>query len=82
MVEYKEINGNGYFSEDGWKTCQAVFNLNNGSTITPLSSKNTIRSRPHIYELIDLSEYHWWQRLYLRWLDSNLARRMNRKKRR
>lgn len=83
MTEYKEINGNEYVSEDGWKTFKLIYRLNNGSTIIPLDNKNTVRSsRARIYELVDLSEYHWWQRLYLRWLDSELVRRINRKKRR
>lgn len=81
MVEYKEINGNEYVSEDGWKTCQSVLKLSNGSTIVPLDSKNSVRSRPHIYELVDMSEFHWWQQLYLKWLDSELVRRIHRYRR-
>jgi hypothetical protein len=53
----------------------------NGSEITTLDTSDTIRSRPRIYELIDLREYHWRQRLYLRFLDTELVRRIHRYKR-
>ena len=87
IVEYKEINGNKYVSEDGWETCQLIFEstiikFKNGSTIETASGcENTIRSRPRIYQLVDLSEYHWWQRLYLRFLDSDLVKKIYRNKR-
>lgn len=48
----------------------------NGSSIETISGcENKRSSRARIYELIDLNEYHWWQRLYLRFLDSDLVRR-------
>ena len=60
-----------------------IIKFKNGSTIETLNcSENKRSSRARIYQLIDLSEYHWWQRLYLRFLDSNLVRRVSRYKRR
>lgn len=62
---------------------QTIIKFKNGSSIETISGcENKRSSRARIYELIDLSEYHWWQRLYLRFLDSDLVRRMNKYKRR
>lgn len=61
-----------------------IIKFKNGSTIETIDGcENTVRSgRARIYELIDISEYHWWQRLYLRFIDSNFGRRIHRYKRR
>lgn len=60
-----------------------IIKFKNGSTIETVSGcEDMVRSRPRIYELIDISEYHWWQRLYLRWLDSDLVRWVHRYRRR
>jgi hypothetical protein len=60
-----------------------VISFKNGSEIRTISGyKNKRSSKARIYQLIDLSAYHWWQRLYLRFLDSELVRRIHRYKRR
>ena len=60
-----------------------IIKFKNGSSIETVNGcENTVRSRPRIYELIDISEYRWWQRLFLRWFDSDLVRWVHRYRRR
>lgn len=61
---------------------QIIIKFKNGSSIETIGGSDNKRSgRAKIYQLIDLSEYHWWQRLYLRFLDSDLVRRLNKYRR-
>jgi hypothetical protein len=56
-----------------------IVNFKNGSSIETLNcNENKRSSRARIYQRIDLNEYHWWQRIYLRFLDSNLVRKFMR----
>lgn len=71
-----------YVHDDIEEEKPIIINFKNGSRIETISGcKNNRSSRTRIYQLVDLSEYHWWQRLYLRFIDSDLVRRINKKRR-